>query len=40
LRRAEIDAFATDGLTQQRVELLTVLGETHELRWRAQFRRD
>ena len=40
LRRAEIDAFATDGLTQQRVELLTVLGESYEPRWRAQFRRD
>ncbi len=40
LRRAEIDAFATDGLTEQRVELLTVLGEPYELRWRAQFRRD
>jgi SAM-dependent methyltransferase len=40
LRREEIDAFATDGLTPERVEALTVPGESGELRWRAQFRRD
>ncbi len=40
LRRSEIDAFATDGLTPICVEALTIPGKPGELRWRGQFRRD
>lgn len=40
LRPAEIDAFATDGLTPLRVERLTAPRESFEPRWRAHFRRD
>jgi SAM-dependent methyltransferase len=40
LRRAEIDAFATDGLAPARVEAVTAAGEAFEPRWRAQFRRE
>jgi hypothetical protein len=39
LRRDEIDAFATDGVTEVRVESLTIPGESSGPRWRAEFRR-
>jgi SAM-dependent methyltransferase len=40
LRRAEVETFATDGLTPVRVESLTIRGDLYEPRWRAEFRRD
>jgi hypothetical protein len=40
LSQEEINAFATDGLTPQRVESLTAAGDSFAPRWRAQFRRE
>ena len=40
LQRAEIDAFATDGLRPVQVEELVASGSRFEPRWRAEFRRD
>jgi SAM-dependent methyltransferase len=39
LRQNEIDAFATDGLTPVRVELLPAPGRPGENGWRAEFHR-
>jgi SAM-dependent methyltransferase len=39
LRRDEIDAFATDGITPVHVEIATVPGTTGDRRWRAEFER-
>ena len=39
LTRAEIDAFATCGLTPVAIERTSVAGEPAERRWRAEFRR-
>ena len=39
LRREEVEAFATDGLTVRRIEQLTVPGQPAEPRWRAELRR-
>jgi SAM-dependent methyltransferase len=40
LDRAEIDAFASEGLTSVHIEELNSPGERFEPRWRAEFRRD
>jgi len=39
LTRAEIEAFAADGLTTAAIEITTIPGETREHRWRAEFHR-
>jgi SAM-dependent methyltransferase len=39
LRRDEIDAFATDGLTPVRVQLVPAPGQPGDKRWRAEFHR-
>lgn len=39
LTRAEIDAFAADGLTPAAIEITAVPAEPAERRWRAEFRR-
>ena len=39
LRRDEIDAFATDGVTPVRVELVSPPGRSDVQRWRAEFER-
>ena len=39
LTRAEIDEFATDGLTPAAIEIVTMSGEAAERRWRAAFHR-
>jgi SAM-dependent methyltransferase len=40
LRREEVEAFATDGLTPVRIEIVPVPGRPGDRRWRAEFRRD
>jgi len=39
LVRAELEAFASDGLETVRIEELRDPGPPHRLRWRAEFRR-
>ena len=39
LTRAEVDAFAADGLTPAAMEITTIPGEPAERRWRAEFHR-
>jgi hypothetical protein len=39
LRRDEVEAFAADGLTPVRIEIVPVSGRPGERRWRAEFRR-
>lgn len=39
LTRAEIDAFATEGVTARRIEQVAVAGQSGRPRWRAEFRR-
>ncbi len=39
LTRAEVDQFATGGLTLTALEITAIPGETTEYRWRAQFHR-
>jgi hypothetical protein len=37
--RAELDAFATDGLTPQAIEVAAISSEPAQRRWRAEFHR-
>jgi SAM-dependent methyltransferase len=39
LRRTEIEAFAMDGLTIEKIEIVTAPGRPTEQRWRAELRR-
>jgi hypothetical protein len=39
LRRDEVEAFAADGLTIERIEIVTTPERPGDRRWRAEFRR-